>query len=72
MKNKIKNAIDTNKESINNKIFNRYIEENLKLMDQASKKSFLYKNQTQMTQQRISSSLNFNKVPFHQRKEAQY
>jgi len=33
MKSKIKNAIDTSKESFNTKIFNRYIEENLKLMD---------------------------------------
>jgi hypothetical protein len=41
-------------------------------MDEASKKAYIYKNQTQISQQRISSSLNYNKVPFHQRKEAEY
>ena len=42
------------------------------MMDEASKKAYLYKNQTQVPQQRVSSSVNYNKVPFHQRKEAEY
>lgn len=41
-------------------------------MNQADRKSYLYKNQTPVTQQRISSTLNYNKVPFQHRKEAEY
>ena len=41
-------------------------------MNEVERKSYLYKNQTPITQQRISSSLNYNKVSFHNRKEAEY
>ena len=41
-------------------------------MDEANRKQYLFKNQTQVPQQRISSSLNYNKVPFRNRKEAEY
>jgi hypothetical protein len=32
----------------------------------------MYKNQIQPEHKRVASSLNYNKVPFHNRKEAEY
>lgn len=69
---KIKSMVELSKESIGTKIFNRYIQENLKLMDDATKKAFLYKNNLNPAQVRTASSHNYNKVPFHDRKEAEY
>lgn len=42
------------------------------MMDQANKKTYLYKNQAQVDQKRIATSLNYNKVSFHNRKELEY
>lgn len=56
-------------EVINNRIFNRYIEENLKLMDEANKKAFLYKNKVSpKKQQSARQNLDYNKVSFRDRK----
>jgi hypothetical protein len=56
------------KETLGSKIFNKYIEENLKMMEDANKKSFLYKNNTNGSQARVASSHNYNKIPFYDRK----
>lgn len=41
-------------------------------MEDANKKSFLYKNHLNPAQVRVASSHNYNKIPFHDRKEAEY
>ena len=58
-------------EGVSSRIFNRYIEENLKMMDEANRKAFLYKNQRE-PQHRSAASLNYNKVRHYDRKEAEY
>lgn len=40
------------------------------MMEEANKKSFLYKNNLNANQNRVASSHNYNKIPFVDRKEA--
>jgi hypothetical protein len=42
------------------------------MMEDATKKSFLYKNHLNPAQVRVASSHNYNQLPFHDRKEAEY
>lgn len=39
------------------------------MIEQANKKSYIYKNPTTVSRTRIASSLNYNQVPFTDRKE---
>lgn len=40
------------------------------MIDEASKKNYLYKNNNNPNKVSISSAMNYNKVSFHSRKEA--
>lgn len=56
-------------EVTNNRIFNRYIEENLKLMEEANKKAFLYKNRVDPRQHESARREgDYNRVSFRDRK----
>ena len=69
---KMNEFIDANKEVAGNRIFNKYIEENVRMLDEANKRSFLYKNKITPERQKIQSSVGYNKVSFHDRKETEY
>ena len=57
------------KDVINNRIFNRYIEENLKLMDEANKKAYVYKNKVSPKKHHsVAQNMDYNKVSFRERK----
>lgn len=38
------------------------------MMEEANKKSYLYKNSVNVSPTRIASSHNYNKIPYHDRK----
>jgi hypothetical protein len=67
-KSKINELIESNKEISNNQIFNKYIEENVRMLDEANKKSFLYKNSISPSKRNIAPSIGYNKIDYKDRK----
>lgn len=56
-------------EIANNKIFNRYIEENLKLLDQANRKAYIYKNKVSPQKKAdVAQNISYNRISFRDRK----
>lgn len=70
-KEELKKEWDSSQQDIlNNRVFNRYIEENLKLMDEANRKAYIYKNKVSPKKhQSVAQNINYNKVSFRERKE---
>lgn len=54
---------------INNKIFNNYIQENLKLMEETNKKAYVYRNSASPVKRpKAAEDVEYNKISFRDRK----